>query len=43
MIMDDAQPGIKSFFKATSLKPNTVDMLIGLAAAFSRRVRHCGV
>jgi hypothetical protein len=35
MIMNDALPGIKSFFKATSLKPNAVDMLIRLVAAFT--------
>lgn len=35
MIMDDALPGIKSFFKATSLKPNAVGMLIRLVAAFT--------
>jgi Transposase DDE domain len=34
MIMDDALPGIKPFFKATTLKPNAVAMLIRLAAAF---------
>lgn len=35
MIMDDALPGIKSFFKATSLKPTTIGMLIRLVAAFT--------
>ena len=35
MIMDDALPGIKSFFKATSLKPSTLGMLIRLVAAFT--------
>jgi hypothetical protein len=35
MIMDDALPGIKSFFKATTLKPNAVGMLIRLVAAFT--------
>jgi hypothetical protein len=35
MIMDDAMPGIKSFFKATTLKPNAVGMLIRLVAAFT--------
>jgi hypothetical protein len=35
MIMDDALPGIKSFFKATSLKPAAVGMLIRLVAAFT--------
>lgn len=35
MIMDDALPGIKSFFKATSVKPNAVGMLIRLVAAFT--------
>jgi hypothetical protein len=35
MIMDDALPGIKSFFQATSLKPNAVGMLIRLVAAFT--------
>lgn len=35
MIMDDALPGIKTFFKATSLKPNAVGMLIRLVAAFT--------
>jgi DDE family transposase len=35
MIMDDALPGIKSFFKATTLKPNAVGMLVRLVAAFT--------
>ena len=35
VIMDDALPGIKSFFKATSVKPNAVGMLIRLVAAFT--------
>src|ERR1700688_538227 len=35
MIMDDALPGIKSFFKATSLKPNAVGMLTPLVGAFT--------
>lgn len=35
MIMDDALPGIKAFFKATSLKPTAVGMLIRLVAAFT--------
>jgi hypothetical protein len=35
MIMDDALPGIKSFFKASSLKPRAVTMLIRLVAAFT--------
>ncbi len=35
MIMDDALPGIKSFFKATTLKPNAVSMLVRLVAAFT--------
>jgi hypothetical protein len=35
MIMNDALPGIKSFFQATSLKPNAVGMLIRLVAAFT--------
>jgi hypothetical protein len=35
MIMDDALPGIKTFFKATHLKANTVGMLIRLVAAFT--------
>jgi hypothetical protein len=35
VIMDDALPGIKSFFKATTLKPNAVGMLIRLVAAFT--------
>jgi len=35
VIMDDALPGIKSFFKATSLKPTTIGMLIRLVAAFT--------
>ena len=34
MIMDDALPGIKSFFKAASLKPTTMGMLIRMVAAF---------
>ena len=38
MIMDDALPGIKSFFKATTLKPNAVGMLIRLVAAFTCHV-----
>jgi Transposase DDE domain len=38
MIMDDALPRIKSFFKATSLKPNAVGMLIRLVAAFTCHV-----
>jgi hypothetical protein len=38
MIMDDAQPGIKSFFKATTLKPAAVGMLIRLVAAFTCHV-----
>ncbi|HBI45381.1 MAG TPA: hypothetical protein DDY78_21395 [Planctomycetales bacterium] len=38
MIMDDALPGIKSFFKATALKPNAVGMLIRLVAAFTCHV-----
>jgi hypothetical protein len=38
MIMDDALPGIKSFFKATSLKHNAVGMLIRLVAAFTCHV-----
>jgi hypothetical protein len=33
--MDDALPGIKSFFKATSLKPKAVTMVIRLVAAFT--------
>jgi hypothetical protein len=33
--MDDALPGIKAFFKATSLKPQAVGMLIRLVAAFT--------
>jgi len=36
--MDDALPGIKSFFKATTLKPNAVGMLIRLVAAFTCHV-----
>jgi hypothetical protein len=35
MIMNDALPGIKSFFKATTLKPNAVGMLLRLVAAFT--------
>jgi Transposase DDE domain len=35
VIMDDALPGIKAFFKATSLKSNAVGMLIRLVAAFT--------
>jgi hypothetical protein len=35
MIMNDALPGIKSFFKATSLKPQAVGLLIRLVAAFT--------
>lgn len=35
MIMDDALPGIKAFFKATPLKPNAVLMLIRLVVAFT--------
>jgi hypothetical protein len=35
MIMDDALPGIKSFFQATALKPGAVGMLIRLVAAFT--------
>src|SRR5438309_2363188 len=35
MIMDDALPGIKSFFQATSLKPKAVSMLTCLVAAFA--------
>ena len=35
MIMDDALPGIKSFFKPTTLKPNAVSMLVRLVAAFT--------
>jgi hypothetical protein len=35
MIMGDALPGIKSFFKATTLKPNAVSMLVRLVAAFT--------
>jgi hypothetical protein len=35
MIMDDALPGIKTFFQATSLKPNAVAMLTRLVAAFT--------
>jgi hypothetical protein len=35
VIMDDALPGIKSFFKVTTLKPNAVGMLIRLVAAFT--------
>jgi Transposase DDE domain len=35
MIMEYALPGIKSFFKATSLKPTAVSMLIRLVAAFT--------
>jgi hypothetical protein len=35
MIMNDALPGIKSFFQATSLKPSTLGMLIRLVAAFT--------
>lgn len=35
MIMDDALPGIKSFFRAASLKPTTLGMLIRLVAAFT--------
>jgi hypothetical protein len=35
MIMDDALPGIKAFFKATTLKPNAVGMLMRLVAAFT--------
>lgn len=38
MIMDDALPGIKSFLKAASLKPNAVGMLIRLVAAFTGHV-----
>jgi hypothetical protein len=38
VIMDDALPGIKSFFKATTLKPNAVAMLIRLVAAFTCHV-----
>lgn len=38
MIMDDALPGIKSFFKATTLKPNAVGMLIRLVAAFTGHI-----
>lgn len=38
MIMDDGLPGIKAFFKATSLKPNAVGMLIRLVAAFTCHV-----
>jgi Transposase DDE domain len=35
VIMDDALPGIKAFFKATTLKPNAIGMLIRLVAAFT--------
>jgi hypothetical protein len=35
VIMDDALPGIKMFFKATTLKPSAVGMLIRLVAAFT--------
>jgi Transposase DDE domain len=35
MIMDDALPGIKTFFRATALKPAAVAMLIRLVAAFT--------
>lgn len=35
MIVDDALPGIKLFFKATTLKANTVGMLTRLVAAFT--------
>jgi hypothetical protein len=35
MIMNDALPGIKSFFKATTLKPKAVGMLIRFVAAFT--------
>jgi len=35
MIMDDALPRIKAFFKAATLKPNAVGMLIRLVAAFT--------
>ena len=35
MIMDDALPGIKAFFKATSLKATAVLMLTRLVAAFT--------
>jgi hypothetical protein len=35
MIMDDALPGIKSFFKATFLKARAIGMLIRLVAAFT--------
>jgi Transposase DDE domain len=38
VIMDDALPGIKSFFKATTLKPNAVAMLTRLVAAFTCHV-----
>jgi hypothetical protein len=38
MIMDDALPGIKAFFRCTSLKPNAVGMLIRLVAAFTGHV-----
>jgi hypothetical protein len=38
VIMDDALPGIKSFFKATTLKPNAVAMLTRLVAAFTGHV-----
>lgn len=35
MIMDDALPGIKAFFRSTPLKANAVAMLIRLVAAFA--------
>jgi hypothetical protein len=35
VIMDDALPGIKAFFRATALKPNAVAMLTRLVAAFT--------
>src|SRR5439155_13923867 len=35
MIMDDALPGIKAFFKATTVKPNAAAMLTRLVAAFT--------
>ncbi len=35
MIMDDALPGFKSFFRATPLKPNAVGTPIRPIAAFT--------
>lgn len=38
VLMDDALPGIKAFFKATALKPNARGMLLRLVAAFTCHV-----